>query len=234
VLFNAAQDPERACLTPLAVLAELRSLCKDKSVYEYLQQEVVDGYHDHEEFVKLVESAWLDVIDEEIRDSMGLVSEAQYLEMFERYVLHVSHWVKGEKLQNRITGEYERPSEPIMTELEAIVMPQDQDRGEFRRGLISAIGAFKLDHPNDAVSYPKAFPELFRRIRDRYFDERKKTLRKGAENVLAWLAGDRKELSPKDVAQVEAALKTMRERYGYCEACAKDAIAFLVKRRYAG
>lgn len=233
VLFNAAQDPERACLTPLAVLAELRALCKDKSVYEYLQQEVVDGYHDHEEFVKLVESAWLEVIDEEIRDSMGLVSEAQYLEMFERYVLHVSHWVKGEKLQNKVTGEYEKPSEPVMTEMEAIVMPQDQDRGEFRRGLISSIGAFKLDHPDDAVSYPKAFPELFRRIRDRYFDDRKKQLRKYAENVLAWLAEDRKGLSDKDVAQVGGTLKTMRERYRYCDACAKDTIAFLVKRRYS-
>ncbi|MGC4115377.1 MAG: serine protein kinase PrkA [Myxococcales bacterium] len=234
VLFNAAQDPERACLTPLAVLAELRSLCKDKSVYEYLQQEVVDGYHDHEEFVKLAESAWLDVIDDEIRDSMGLVSEAQYLEMFERYVQHVSHWVKGEKLKNKVTGDYERPSEPVMTELEAIVMPQDQDRGEFRRGLIGSIGAFKLDHPNDAMNYPKAFPELFRRIRDRYFDERKKTLRKYSENVLAWLAGDRKELNAKDVAQVESTLEAMRKRYGYCDACAKDTIAFLVKRRYAG
>ncbi|HEY3451185.1 MAG TPA: serine protein kinase PrkA [Myxococcales bacterium] len=234
VLFNAAQDPERACLTPLAVLAELKALCKDKSVYEYLQQEVVDGYHDHEEFVKLVEVAWLDLIDEEIRDSMGLVSEAQYLDMFERYVQHVSHWVKGEKLKNRVTGDNERPSEPIMTEMEAIVMPQDQDRGEFRRGLISSVGAFKLDHPNDAVSYPKAFPDLFRRIRDRYFDERKKTLRKNAENTLAWLNGDRKALNAKDVAQVESALDAMRERYGYCDACAKDTIAFLVKRRYAG
>ena len=29
---------------------------------------------------------------------MGLVSEQQYIELFERYVQHVSHWVKGEKL----------------------------------------------------------------------------------------------------------------------------------------
>ncbi|MBI5547792.1 MAG: serine protein kinase PrkA [Deltaproteobacteria bacterium] len=233
-LFNAAQDPERRCLTPLSVLAELRSLCRDKSVYEYLQQEVIDGFHDHEEFVKLVEAEYLDLIDEEIRDSLGLISEAQYRELFERYVLNVSHWVKGEKLQNRVTGDYDRPSEPVMTEMEAVVMPKDQDRGEFRRGLISAIGAFKLDHPNDAMDYPKAFPELFRRVRDHYFDERKKTLKRHAEKVLRFLADDKKDLSPKDLSQVEDALKTMRERYGYCEACAQDAILFLMKKRYAG
>jgi len=232
-LFNAAQDPERTCLTPLSVLAELRALCKDKSVYEYLQQEVVDGYHDHEAFVKQVEEAWLDLVDEEVRDSLGLVSEAQYLDMFERYVQHVMHWVKGEKLKNKVTGDYEKPSESLMTEMETVVMQKDQDRGEFRRGLISSIGAFKLDHPDDAVSYPKAFPDLFRRIRDHYFDERKKTLRKSAEKVLAWLSGDRKELGPKDLAQIDQALDALRKRYGYCDACAKDAIAFLVQRRYS-
>jgi predicted Ser/Thr protein kinase len=232
-LFNAAQDPEKKCLTPLSVLAELKALCKDKSVYEYLQQEVVDGYHDHEEFVKVAESEWLDLIDEEIRDSMGLVSETQYKDMFERYVMHVSHWVKGEKLKNRLSGDYERPSEPIMTEMEAVVMPQDQDRGEFRRGLISAIGAFKLDHPDDeALDYARAFPDLFRKVRDHFFDERKKTLQKNSEKVLKYLANDRKDIAARDVTQVEETLKVMRDRYGYCEACAKDAIVFLMKRRY--
>ena len=56
-LLNAAQNPDRPCLSPLAVLEELSDLCRDKSVYEFLQQEVVDGYHDHEEFVRTVESA---------------------------------------------------------------------------------------------------------------------------------------------------------------------------------
>lgn len=233
-LFNAAQDPESKCLTPLAVLAELKALCKDKSVYEYLQQEVVDGFHDHEEFVKLVEVEYLDLIDEEIRDSMGLVSEAQYKEMFERYVIHVSTWVKGEKLKNRVTGDYEKPNEHLMTEMEAVVMQKDQDRGEFRRGLITNIGAFKLDHPEGEMDYARAFPELFRRVRDHYFDERKKMLRRNAEKLLKLMADDRKDLSPKDISQAEEALKAMRDRFGYCDACARDAVVFLMKKRYAG
>ncbi len=232
-LFNAAQDPERRCLTPLSVLAELRALCKDKSVYEFLQQEVIDGFHDHEAFVDLVEREYLELIDGEIRDSMGLVSETQYKELFERYILHVSHWVKGEKLRNRVSGEYEKPSEPIMTEMEAIVMPRDQAREEFRRGLIGAVGAFSLDHPDDAMNYTRAFPDLFRRLRDHYFDERKKLLRKNTENAVRYLSNDRKDLTPKDVAQVEQALATLREKYGYCEHCARDAIVYLVKKRYA-
>src|SRR5439155_13365733 len=114
-------------LHPLAVLKELASLCKDKSVYEFLQQEVVDGYHDHEEFVTLVESEWLDVVDQEVRDSMGLVSEKQYQELFERYVQTVSHWVKGKKVANKVTGQAEKPDEGRMAELEGFVMRKVED-----------------------------------------------------------------------------------------------------------
>jgi hypothetical protein len=73
-LFNAAQNPDRPCLSPLAVLEELTALTKDKSVYEFLQEEVVDGYHDHEEFVRTVEQQYLESVDAEVRESMRLVS----------------------------------------------------------------------------------------------------------------------------------------------------------------
>ena len=76
-LFNAAQSSEHDGLHPLGVLKELTALCKDKSVYEFLQQEIVDGYHDHEEFVNAVESEYLDIVDREVRDSMGLVSDCR-------------------------------------------------------------------------------------------------------------------------------------------------------------
>ncbi|MHB8417450.1 MAG: PrkA family serine protein kinase [Myxococcales bacterium] len=231
---NAAQSEAYRCLTPQAVLEELAALCRDKSVYEFLQQEVVDGFHDHEEFVRSAEGELLDAIDEEVRDSMGLISEGQYRDIFERYVLHVSHWVKNEKIKNRVTGEYEPPDEARMAEMEAIVMPEDEDRGDFRRGLIAAVGAFRLDHPNnDAIEYPRIFPDLFRRLRDHYFEEHKKVLRKNGENVLKSLSGGAAELSPREVQQVDKMLAAMSDRYRYCRECAKDAIHFLLRRRYA-
>jgi len=50
---------------------------------------VVDGYHDTRSFVPVAEGEYLDVLDEEVREAMGLISEKQYRTMFERYVLHV-------------------------------------------------------------------------------------------------------------------------------------------------
>lgn len=232
-LFNAAQSPSARCLTPALVLEELEAICRDRSVYDYLQQQVIDGYHDHEEFVRVVEAEYLDLIDEEIRDSMGLVSETQYRELFSRYVTHVSHWVKGERIRNRITGEYEPASEAVMVEMESIITPHEDDRANFRRGLIANVGAFRLDHPDEAVDFPRIFPDLFRRLRDHYYEERKKVLRRNKQNILKYLSDDRKELSKKEIAHVEGTLETMVSRYGYCEHCARDAILHLMKKRYA-
>ncbi len=234
-LFHAAEASGSRCLTPQAVLAELDAICRDETVHDFLQQEVVEGYHDHDEFVRVVEAGVLDAIDEEIRDSMGLVSESQYRDLFARYVAIVSHWVKGEKMRNPLTGAYEPPDEQRMAELEKIAMPAGGDPKEFRRSLISSVGAFRLDHPEAAgIDYVAIFPDLFRRLRDHYFEERRRQIRRSREDVLRYLSDERGALEEKARRRVEETLATMRDRYGYCESCARDAVLFLLRKRYEG
>lgn len=232
-LFNAAQSVEFEGLHPLAVLKELRALCKDKSVYEFLQQEVVEGYHDHEEFVSSVEGEYLELVDHEVRDSMGLVSEAQYKDLFEKYVQLVSAWVKGEKIQNKVTGAQEKPDEARMVEFEAIIMPRVEDASEFRKGLISNIGAHKIDNPTGELEWSRIFPDHFKRLRDHFFEERKKLLRRNVENTLKFLSGEQASLMAREQAAVRQMLDTMCQRYGYNDASARDAIVFLIRKRYA-
>jgi hypothetical protein len=113
-------------------------------------------------------------------------------------------------------------------------MPKGEDAGEYRRGLISSIGAHRLDNPEAAggMDYSRIFPDMFKRLRDHYFEERKRVLRKNKENVLKYLSEERGTLTPREQSQVESTLKTMSEKFGYCEHCAKDAILFLMKKRY--
>jgi serine protein kinase len=232
-IMNAAQDPRLACLTPMAVLEELEALCKDKTVHEFLQQEVVEGYHDHEEFVEVAEAELLDTLDEEIRDSMGMVTETQYRELFARYLGLVSSWTKGERVKNRITGDYEQPDEERMTEFERIVMTEGDDRSGFRRNVISTIGAYRLDHPEaKEIDTQAIFPDLFRRLREHSYAERKRQIERSKGNVLRYLSDERAQLDEKSRRHVEQTLTTLRERYGYCEHCAQEAVLFLMRRRY--
>lgn len=232
-LFNAAQSTDHDSLHPLAVLKELTALTRDKSVYEWLQQEIVDGYHDHAEFIHVVENDYLDIIDREVRESMGLVSEQQYLELFEKYVQTVSAWVKGERVQNKHTGAQEKPDETRMTEFESFVMPRGENPPEFRRGLIGTIGGWRIDNPEGAVDYAKIFPDLFKRLSDHFFEERKRQLKRNVENILKYVSNDRGTLSAKDIQQVQSTLAEMGTRFGYTEASARDAIVFLTRKRYA-
>jgi len=232
-LYNAAQSPNHRCLTPLAVLDELAALCREASLHPALREDVVDGYHDPTAYVREVESWYLDLLDEEIRDAMGLVSESQYRELFGRYVTQVSHWVKGERIRNRITGVDEPASEERMAEFEGIVVQPGEDRATFRRALISAIGAFRLDHPDvPEIDLHAIFPDLFRRLRDHYHEERKRQLRRSKEHLLQFLSDERSTLDERTLRQVSETLERMRGRYGYCEHCAQEAILFLLQRRY--
>lgn len=232
-LFNAAQSTEHDSLHPLAVLKELMALTRDKSVYEYLQQEIVDGYHDHVEFVRIVENDYLDVVDREVRDSMGLVSETQYVELFERYVQTVSAWIKGERVQNKHSGAQEKPDEARLAEFEGYVMPRGEDATVFRRSLISTVGAWRIDNPEVAVDYARIFPDLFKRLSDHFYEERKRQLKRNVENILKYLGDERASLSPKEQLQVNKTMDEMVARFGYTVASAKDAIVFLVRKRYA-
>ncbi len=150
-------------------------------------------------------------------------------------MLLVSHWVKGEKIRNRVTGELAPPDEERMAELERIVMQPGEDRNGFRRGLIATVGAFRLDHPDPApIDYGAIFPDLFRRLRDHTFEERRRQLHRSKEQLLRYLSDERASLDDRSLRQLEGTLANLRERYGYCQHCAQDAILYLMRRRYEG
>ena len=73
----------------------------------------------------------------------------------------------------------ERPDEKRMAEMAGIVMPRATTR-EFRRGFIGQIGAHRLENPEGAMDYARIFPDLFRRLRAHFFEERKRALSRGA------------------------------------------------------
>jgi hypothetical protein len=50
--------------------------------------------------------------------------------------------------------------------------------------------------------------------------------------MLRYLGDDRGQLSAKEIAQVESTLGSMKDRFGYCDNCAKDALLLLLTKRY--
>jgi predicted Ser/Thr protein kinase len=232
LLMNAAQSPKYQCLSPFAVFDELEELVRGVTVYEFLKQEPLPGgFHENRKFIFQVRDHLIDLIDDEVRTSMGLVEERRYIEQFERYAAQVSYWVKREKVPNPITGRDEDPDEDFMSDVERMLEMSNR-KEEFRREVIARIGAWSIDHPRQKPDYERIFPRPIAELREAFFTERKKQVRKINEDLLVLMTDGPAKMLADAAAAAQATLDAMKARFGYCDHCAKDAVLALIRKRY--
>lgn len=234
VLLDAAQSTQYPwSLSPFAVLIELEHLCRRTNEYAWLQEERQPGnYHDFEGFRRLLRVRLLDVLEDEFRISSGLVDDASYGALLGRYVNHVSHWVKGEKVQNTVTGQLEPPDERMMQEVETLLKSPDDTR-ERRHALISNIAAWAIEHPNVRVEESPVFASYLRRLRDAVFNERRVAVARLVRDVVVLVRGGGTGLDAAQRRAAQRCLDVLCERFGYEPESAADAAAALVRERFA-
>ena len=234
LLLDAAQDPAYTCLSPLAVLEHITRFCESDD-YAFLKEKVEDGYHDHPSFVQRVRERWIERLAEEFRTSTGLVEETQYAELFERYVLHVSVWAKGERIENRLTGKFEDPDKELMSSVEAMLEVAEADGETFRNDLIGAVAGHAIDHPGEEVVFTTVFPRHLSKLREASYEKLNKELGTIARDVLDVISGDERVTARMGEArekQARATLAALYDEHGYEESSAKDAIGELLDKRY--
>jgi len=214
------------------VLDEIVDLCKQTSLYEFLRQDVQPGgYHDHKKLVEVVRNRLFDRIDDEVRVSVGLVEESEYARVFERYVSHVMHAIKKEKVRNPQTGRMDDPDEGTMREVERTLEITGRPE-EFRQSLIAKIGAWSLDHRGQKPVLGEIFSDLLRKLRDAYFERHKKTIAKGIADLVKLLTGNETSLSVEGRTRAESALQMLIDKYGYSRESARDLVGALASTRY--
>jgi predicted Ser/Thr protein kinase len=232
VLLNAASSPRYGYVSPVVVLDEIADLCKQASLYEFLKQDVQPGgYHDHRRFVDLVRERMLDKIDDEVRSSLGMVEEIEYARHFERYVTHVTHWVKKEKVRNPQTGKLDDPDENFMREVEKTLEVAVKAE-EFRGGLIAKIGAWSLDHRGEKMVLDHIFPDLLKKLRLAYYERHKKTITRGIRELVMVMTGNEGQVSAEALAKARNAEKSLVERFGYTAESARDLVSLMARSRY--
>lgn len=231
VLLDAAQSVAYRCLSPMAVLEEIDLLCQRKSEFEWLQQDpLTGGYHDVKIFRETLLDRLLQTWEDELYAASGIVDEGRYAELFERYVQHVSVWVKKERIRNRITGEYDEPDEKIMREVERLLDVKG-DAQEWRRQMIGNIAAWSIDHPGQKVDAARVFPHYLRRIQEAIFAERRPQVATLARDIMLTVRDDRASMDAARRREVDEAIQRLVSRHGYCRDCAGDMTAMLLRRR---
>lgn len=237
IFFDAAHNSEQLCLSPLSVFLELEKFVKKVSEYDFLKQDVKDGYHDSAEFIKIARNEYLNVIDREVRECIGLYDSTQWESFIKKYVLQVSHVIKKEKVRNAFTGKSEDPDLSLILEFETIVKaPKDPKELEgFRQNIISQIGVWSLDHKDEPVAYSQVFPEFLKALEAHYYESQKTVLTKMHKALIEYDKDPARSGQVSDMEGLTLARQTienMKSRLGYSDTSAKEVISFLMKHRY--
>lgn len=195
VLLAAASEAGTSCVTVPKVFTELREYLEDKANYRWMLLPADGSFHlladEPEAITEQCWERWLDWSDWEVREALGLVDEARYLELFRKYVVHASHFLKRERLFDEVTGELTDPDGKLMSDLERTMVPEittDEARRKHREEVLSRIGAWALSHPNEDPAYDEIFPDYFALLQEDYYKKQKDAVGKSVQVMLGLLS----------------------------------------------
>jgi predicted Ser/Thr protein kinase len=228
LLLDAASDYDEPCVSPVTLLQKMAEFC-ERDDYEFLKAQPDGPYRDHRAFVDQVRERWLDVVEGELRTASGLIDEQSPLSSFDRYVTHVSHWVKKERIFNPVTGQDEEPDIDLMKRVEKSLGSENAEG--FRNELLGAVAAWAIDHPDQEVDYESLFPHFIERLRQAYFDERRSQIGEIGRAIVA-VIDEEDGVDPGLREAAQQALQVLIGVHGYERSSAKVALGALVDARY--
>jgi len=230
MLSRAAENKKYRCLTPMAVFEAQVELCKDTSLYEFLRFPVDEGYHDVRKFQEDVKEEYIQVVTEEVFDSISLIDEGEYNRVFLEYFRHVKAFSSKEKVYNPTTNSYEPANQEFLYSIEKLLQFSEAPE-VFRSNIMTRIGAKALESPRTKIDYHHLFPGIIQALRENFYHERNRMLTLIEKDVLKFGTDEFALLSRSDQERVKDVLARMESKYRYCGSCAKDVIAYVLKNR---
>lgn len=218
------------------VLDYLRALHDKKSEYDFLNISAQGDYHNPQRFLELIHNYTFDIFDLEVRDSLGLIDSRSYEEYLERYIMHITALLKGEKIKNNITGKFETSDMYFIEEVELNLQIKESAK-DFRSHMISRVGAFSLDHPGRKIEYTHIFSDIVKTLQESYRNEQKKVIDSLTKQLVVILD---EHSNPKGNSSVneevkntfEKILKNLISKYNYSHDGALNMLRALIQERY--
>jgi serine protein kinase len=222
-------------VTFVEVLEYLKNLIEKKAEYDFLNISHQGEYHNPKKFLDLIETWNLDILDNEVRESLGLVDDRSYEDYISKYILSINAVIKGEKVKNTVTGKFEAPDSYFIKEFEANVHMNELPE-KFRSNLIARLGAYALDNKGKPIVYTEIFDDLVHLLQESFRKEQKKIIDKIGKNLVLFLAEKRENVNqnlPKDVRDsITTVLTSLQNKYHYSENGAISSLQHLLKMRY--
>lgn len=225
-------------ITFVEIVEYLQKLITKKNDYDFLNMTPQADYHHPARFIALIKEHCINLFDQELRESLGLVDERSYEDYIKRYIENVNALIKGEKVKNMITGKFEAVDDYFIKEFEANIGLKEKVES-YRSHLISTLGAYYLDNPGSEITYCSVFPDLVTRLQESFRNEQKKVIENVAKNLVffeAELSDSEKKvntpLSEKVKDQIQTIIDNLQQKYGYSLNGAIGGLKYLIKERY--
>lgn len=233
IIYDLAYNHQNITFTE--VMEYLKTLSDKKAEYDFLNISHQGDYHNPRRFIELIEEWCLDILDNEVRESLGLIDERSYEEYISRYIMSINAVIKGEKVKNNMTGKFEAPDSFFIKEFESNVHMNEAPE-KFRSNLIARLGAYALDHRGKPIVYSDVFEDLVHLLQESFRKEQKKIIDKIGKNLVLYLAekkdGSNHNLSQDAREPIENVIKTLQDKYHYSENGAISSLQHLLKLRY--
>lgn len=228
MILNASQDPRFDHLSVEAIFYQIESLMEQVSTYDFLRRESVRGFRDARYLLESVKGYYRRVLEDEVRNVLGLYRNESYQDLFTRYIGHVSAWTKKERLFDPVIKKQVEADGQFMKNVEQSLLAKNESSEDFRRQLISEVAAFKLENPESNLEYELLFSSHIKRLKEEAYKEQSHVVERILRASLQILDGDSGSLEERDVNQAEA-LKEGLFAAGYNLSSARWAIVFLLK-----
>lgn len=230
-LLLSAARAAKTCLTTVGLLDALAELVEETAVYPFLAIEPDGPWHHPKKAIDLVRAWYLDRVEEELHQAMGLVDETATTELMRRYIDHAVHFVRGEKRINPVTGRAEEPDLRLMQDVEKRLRVEVDGGRDFREGVVHRIAAWRMEHPEGDLDYGAIFKAHIARLNESFYEEKRKQSERIRRDLLTHLLEDGTRLDDEARARAEQTVASLERDFGYHRACAMEVVGFLFRQR---
>lgn len=226
LLYFASQHPTRDQVSALAIFDEIENLMRDRSVYDYLQFEPRNGYHDFREFHKFIRFTYAQNFHREFMISMNLFDETQYNKAFEKYLKHIVAFLKKENVVNEITQKLEPASESSMDEMEQLLGLSGEKR-ELRESLVAKIASWRVENPGSNLNISSVFKSELQTVEHRIYESKKELIERVKAAMLTYGSEDYNKQPAELFKTCEETFENLQKRFGYSLKTTWESLVFL-------
>ena len=226
ILYFASQNNKYDCVSAIAIFDEIEKLTRDRTIYDFLQFEPRNGFHDFKEFLKYIKVQYAYEFHKEFLSALNLYDEDQYINALQKYLKHVSVYLQNEKIQNQITRKHEDANESIMDEMENL-MSAPENKREFREKLVSKLASWKLENTTGEINFGKVFESELAAIAKNIYESKEEEIKK-IKIAMMMLENEDYIKQPKEILDLcESTFLNLEKRYGYTKKNSWQSLVFL-------